>query len=221
MSRIRADDQNGLEEAAKSPLFSLHTRITPTLYTPSSFLQGHPTLVQVAAFFGAVNCFKWFVMNGADLFVIDHTSLTVAQFAVAGGNIEIIRLCQQSGLNFFGTLHTAIKFHRNTIFDWLFESGCHDPDNLDADGQNCLHAACESNNLYALARCLHEGTDPNLASYRGWTPLRIAVRRGHKECVRMLLATGRVFPDPRTENGVTPLHLAAKHGAAGEIRGGC
>jgi ankyrin repeat protein len=28
----------------------------------------------------------------------------------------------------------------------------------------------------------------------------------------MLLATGRVFPDPRTENGVTPLHLAAKHG---------
>jgi ankyrin repeat protein len=28
----------------------------------------------------------------------------------------------------------------------------------------------------------------------------------------MLLATERVFPDPRTENGVTPLHLAAKHG---------
>jgi ankyrin repeat protein len=212
ISAIRNDDIDGLVEFSKSPLFNVDDRITPSAHLPSALLQCHPTLIQAAALFGSIKCFRFLVLNGADLHAIDNNSLSLPQFAVAGGNIEIIRLCEQYGLNFFGALHTAAQFHRNELFYWLSETLFPDPNEFDATGQSCLHAACESNNLYALQRCLASGADPNLPSFRGWTPLRMAVRHGHFECVRLLFEVGDLDPNPRTHNGVTPLHLAAKHG---------
>jgi ankyrin repeat protein len=213
LSRIRSDDVDGLVEASTHPQFNFDQRISPMLYCPSAMLQSRPTLIQVAALFGAVKCFKFLLMNGASLAHHDHNGLSVAQFAVAGGNLEIIRLCQQHSVDFFGTLQIAIQFQRNDIFDWFMESYHGDCSSVfDADGRTGLHAACESNNLYALARCLAAGADPNHSSFCGWTPLRIAVRRGHIDCVRLLFGQSDLDPNPRTNSLVTPLHLAAKHG---------
>jgi ankyrin repeat protein len=211
LSRIREDDVDGLLKASQSPLFSVETRIHSSLHLPTSYLQNFPTLIQVAAFFGSVRCFRFLQMNGAELRCTDYNSLTLPQFAVAGGNLEIVRACEQWGLSFFGTLHTSIKFHRDELFDWFMLTPPPDSD-LDADGETPLHAACESNNLYAIHRLLDGGADPDALSYRGWTPLRLAIRRGFYDAADMLLSLSNADANPRTHTGLTPFHLAAKHG---------
>jgi hypothetical protein len=121
ISRIREDDADGLRQISCHPNYSTETRIAATPFTPFSD-QHFPTLIQIAAFFGAVNCFKFLISQGAELRVTDHNDMTLPQFAVAGGNIEIIRLCEQCGLHFLGALHTVVRYQRNEIFDWLSQS---------------------------------------------------------------------------------------------------
>jgi ankyrin repeat protein len=212
LARIRADDIDGLRVAATSPSFNIETRILPTVYTPSNFLQGHPTLIHVAAFFGSINCFRFLLVNGADLRTTDHNFVTLPQFAVAGGNVEIVRLCQQYDLDFFGAIHTAITFHRNELFEWLAGSASPDFSVLDLSGQTLLHAACDSNNLYAVDTALRAGLDVNGQTFNQGTPLCIAVGRGFVDTVRYLLTVPTIDVNPRCRGGQTPFHLAAEHG---------
>jgi ankyrin repeat protein len=208
LSRIREDDIDALRLAAISPRFSTETRILPTAFTPTPFLQAHPTLIQVAAFFGSVRCFRFLISCGAELRVVDNNNWTLPQFAAAGGDIEIIRICQQFNLDAFGVLHVCVRFHLNDLFDFFRQSV--DPDDRDLEGETPLHAACESNNLYAIS--ILDGLDQNVSSSRGWTPLRMAVRRGFIDCTRHLLGDEAVHVDLPSQSGHTPLHLAAKHG---------
>ena len=61
--------------------------------------------VEVAAMFGSVECFKYFMMNGD---VIDEDT---CKFAVARGNIEIIHLCKQIGFVFEDCISISSKYH--------------------------------------------------------------------------------------------------------------
>jgi hypothetical protein len=57
-SQIRADDVDALTLNLQSPSLTTDTRITPTPFLPSAALYNHPTLIQVAALFGSVRCFR-------------------------------------------------------------------------------------------------------------------------------------------------------------------
>jgi ankyrin repeat protein len=213
VSEIREDNVEGLKIFSHNPNFSLNSRILATPYLPSPDLLGHPTLIQVAAFFGSVKCFRWLLSNGADLRTSDRHFVTLAQMAVAGGNIEIIRLCQQYNLDFYATVHFGVKYHRNDIFNWLSDTLSTDANEVDLTGHNLIHSACESNNVHALRRFAACGADINAVSYDGlWTPLRIAVRRGHMGSIKYLLSLPQLDMDRHRPNGLTPLSLATKRG---------
>lgn len=85
------------------------------------------TLIQISAFFGSIKCFKYMLLNGADLykeciFQKNKKSSTITPFAIMGGNIEIIRILEQH--NFHTTaehLKYAIRHHHSEIFQWLLE----------------------------------------------------------------------------------------------------
>jgi ankyrin repeat protein len=208
VSVIMADDIESLRAAGVRPGFSVTARLAPTPHLPSAALLSHPTLIQIAALFGATECFRWLLANGADVRASDRCYGTLAQFAVAGGGIEIVRICQQYGLDFSATVHSAVRWHRHAIFDWFIDGG--DPEELDLLGQRPIHVACKSDNLYALERLLAAGSDINCqASYRQVTPLRGAVRRGRISAVRALLARRGIAVDSVDPNGLTPLALAA------------
>ena len=121
IAKIRNDDVDFFRELLKSPKISVDKRIYPTLYATSPMLQSHPTLIRVAAFFGSVKTFKFFLFHHADLFARDNKLVSLPEFAVAGGNIEIIRLCQMNGLDFSSSLHYAALYHRYDILEWLHE----------------------------------------------------------------------------------------------------
>jgi ankyrin repeat protein len=212
ITRILNDDVEFLRRASQSPGFSTETRILRTVFIPSSYLSNSPTLIQVAAFFGAIKCFNLLLSLGAELRAVDHSNRTVPHFAIAGGNIEIIRLCQQHDLDFIGALHVAIRFHRNEFFDWLYATQFPDPGERDFDGMTPLHVACESNNLYAAARLIDSGADVNSETYSRETPMRMAGRRGFIDSCRLLLAHPDCEADRPARSCVTPLHIAAKFG---------
>ena len=50
--------------------------------------------IGASAFLGSIKCFKYLMMNG------DEINEDTCRFAVAGGNNEIIHLCEQKGLQF-------------------------------------------------------------------------------------------------------------------------
>lgn len=84
-------------------------------------------LIEYAALCGSTNIFK-FLLNQLNEFPIQ-----LKNFAVAGGNHEIIHIVEQTKSNFTnnnlnafsfdqGTLETAIEFHSNDIVEYLIES---------------------------------------------------------------------------------------------------
>lgn len=156
VSRIRKDDIKFFKKLVTTPNFDIDKRILPTLYAQSSYLQNHPTLIQVAALFGAVKTFRFLMLHNADLSARDFHAMSLPQFAVAGGNIEIIRICQQNNLDFSGTLHVAALFHRIEILEWLHEEKFPDLTltMLDRDGMNVLHAATQSCFFEGMKMCL-------------------------------------------------------------------
>lgn len=81
------------------------------------------TLIQCAAFYAALSCFKYLLNNGSDLNKKSHANEnTVDYFAVIGGNFEIIKILESKNFNCsLKALYISISFHRYELFDWLFE----------------------------------------------------------------------------------------------------
>jgi ankyrin repeat protein len=104
----------------------------------------------------------------------------------------------------------AVRFHRHELFDWMVQTA--DVNDTDIDGKTALHAACESNNLYALRRLLDAGADPNIPSVKGATPVITAACRGSFDAIRVLLATPGVDPHHLTLTGDNAVHCAALRG---------
>ena len=93
--------------------------------SPISFVKGNskqgvwgkrnPELsyLQVMAFYGAVKCFKHASLNN------EYDFSGVAEYAVEGGNMEIIHILEQRNISFETCLEVSIKFHRNELSDGI------------------------------------------------------------------------------------------------------
>lgn len=81
------------------------------------------TILDCAAFFGSIKCFKYLVSNQA---VITETTFS---YAVMGGSAEIIHLIENTLNNIERTIKNdsiyiftcSIKYHRSEIFEWLLD----------------------------------------------------------------------------------------------------
>lgn len=152
------DDLQNLLNHSK---FDLNSRNSPSSYEWRPFLQKCPTFLQIAAFFGSLKCFKYLLLNGADLRCNDFEGKTIAQFAVAGGNNEIIRILHQSNVSFSGTLQVAALFHRNEIFCWILENEISIIDEFHEATGFVLHQAVVSSNYSIINLCFSRNIDVN------------------------------------------------------------
>lgn len=80
-----------------------------------SFGKFGATIIQFAAYFGAVNCFKYFMCNKGNLDNIER-------FALAGGNTEIIRILMQQGKTFDDCLNLTLLFRRDELYEGLLSN---------------------------------------------------------------------------------------------------
>ena len=72
-----------------------------------------PSYFEYAAFYGAVRIFKYLIANTIS------PSFNLSFFAVAGGNIEIIHLCEQIECNLTSSLNAALLFHQKAVLDYF------------------------------------------------------------------------------------------------------
>ncbi|OHT15501.1 hypothetical protein TRFO_02813 [Tritrichomonas foetus] len=73
-------------------------------------------LICYSAFYSAKKCFD-LLLNNKVMIPKD-----LPKYAVAGGNFDIIQQCEKLNLDFSHTFKYSVKYHRNDVFDWLFEN---------------------------------------------------------------------------------------------------
>ncbi|KAH0787371.1 cask-interacting protein (caskin) 1,2 [Histomonas meleagridis] len=114
---IRNDDIDELQEIASHPNFNSNAKISKSQYERYTELCNKDvTLIQYAAFYGSIKCFKFLMLNYAKL-------KGVFEYAIAGGNIEIFHHCIEFyPENLERAYEIAIKYHRNDIFVYLCEN---------------------------------------------------------------------------------------------------
>ncbi|EAX90120.1 hypothetical protein TVAG_078320 [Trichomonas vaginalis G3] len=207
---IRDDDLEKLQEFAKAPDFDINQRVLPFIFTISTFLTSYPTLIQYTAFCGAEKCFNFLLEKGADVTLEDCAQTTLAQFGIAGGNLNIIHTLEKI-VPMDGCLSMSVKFIHIPIFEWLLSTKFKDISASDLKGLSPIHYACESGCPAALLKCLDSNIDPNISFSTGWSPLHIAAKNGQSSILRILTSHHKININKTDAHGWTALHWAASN----------
>ena len=102
---ILQDDVNAVSKFVAEENYSEEVNILLT----------HGTLIDVAAYCGSANVFKYLKLNKFEI------SNKTAEFALMGGNVEIIEMLEDS-IDFEEALHYIIRYHHNHLLDWVFDN---------------------------------------------------------------------------------------------------
>ncbi|EAX84886.1 hypothetical protein TVAG_330340 [Trichomonas vaginalis G3] len=147
ISALRTDNLALLQEQIASDEIDIDEVVPSSLFEQSYFLKNEPSLIQYAAYFGSVSCFKYLLMNGADLSYVDYNNQTLISYAIASGNLELIRLCEQKGLDFKNALSASAYFWRFDVFSWLIDSGKLFVTSVDSNEKTALDMTAMTNSL--------------------------------------------------------------------------
>ncbi|OHT09025.1 hypothetical protein TRFO_22173 [Tritrichomonas foetus] len=119
---IRNDDLENFQKIIVLSNEDLNQLIPMSFYQRDTiFKNGHYNFIEYAAFYGAVKCFKFLLKNMAPISHKKKDNL-LGKCAIAGGNFEIIHLCQQEKSSFLCCLEYAIKYHKNDVAEWLIDN---------------------------------------------------------------------------------------------------
>lgn len=192
------------EKVSSHPHFDPDMRLEIPLFAPFDYLNQKPSIIGASAFFGSVNLFKYLMMLGASLHLLDLNGHTVVQFAAAGGSIEIIRLIEQEQQNvksnpsahqavsreeisFEGALQVSSGFSRYAIFEWLLETQNYSISSVDKKRANVTGQASLENNPRLLQRCVEEGVNLNCLDSRDRFPIMKAITYRGYDVFRMMM----------------------------------
>jgi hypothetical protein len=187
LSCDRASDLRGLMAL---PGFEVDHRIQRSLVFPFTAVGDQPTLLMVAAFFGASECFHLLLVCGADLRLRDFSEngRTVADFAVMGGNLGIVRACEQIHAEMRRTLPVAISCHRNDLFFWILEFHQIDLSEFEMDEDTLLDIAVASNNIELVAYIYEVNGGQRRATPEGdLTTVELAAKFDTLNCLHLVL----------------------------------
>ena len=192
---LRNDNIEKFSQFAKSPQFKHDDKVFSSVYERCTFINERPKLIEYAAFFGSVECFKFLLSLGAE------KTPGIMRYAVCSGNTEIISTCDDPKCTLLGALSLSIEYHHPIISEWLIETKkqpCYDPIVI----QNCLRFC----NFRMMAYILKKGVNANLF-------LLEAAHYNNLLVVRWLLGIKGIninYTEPK--RGFSPLHYACQNG---------
>lgn len=207
---IRNDDLDQLQKLSASPDFDINHRISSSVFERSPQLNHRPTILHIAAFHASIECFKFLLLNNADYSLTDSDGITLFQFAVLGGNSEIIRLLEQKNCNNAGSVQMATLYYQMTIFQWLVQSRRVDFFEQVGKLGSVLSQSLFSNNIVVFLMCLANGFDPNENIYFGDTALVTAAENGNYEMVKILVSLDGIDLNLKGATNDPPLIIATK-----------
>ena len=153
--------------------------------------------LSVAALFGSVKCFKFLVANG------NKIGSKTCSLAIAGGNPEIVHICEQSGKKFSDvSFFNSIRYHRFELFEWLVTHY----GNEDNYSYGCLQFFNEPAFFYYISR----GIDLDEVFEKEKTVLHYAVKFMDEDLIEFILEN-KINIDSKDINKKTPICYALKH----------
>jgi ankyrin repeat protein len=214
-SAIHRDDLPLLRKCAEMPGFNPNQRITLSFAEFCPVLPQDPSLLEYAAFYGAICSFKFLLAIGADLSLPDRQMgdrRVIEKLAIAGGNIEIVNILAALDYTFTECLTTAVAFFRPELFAWLVHNKCGDGLVRSARLSSICSASAAAGNIRTLLFCIDQRCEINGKTKTGMSPLHCAIDCCRFAAVRLLLAHPLVKVNLKTVNSETPLFIAARHG---------
>ena len=160
--------------------------------------------LNASALFGSNKCFKYLLMNGEE--IEEETCM----FAIAGGNLEIIHLCEQKGMKFENCLELSARYHRFDLFEWL--------ENHYEFKQLSLVDFTESYNEPLIYFFLASGMDIIENDMFERTLINVAFENGNLELIKYLFENYDINIEFSDEMGNTPINSAAQYGHLGIIK---
>jgi hypothetical protein len=153
---LRRDDVEALRRLSSSPDFDANFRIEASLFEPC-FMENHePTLLMYAAFYGSVQCFRFLRLAGAEMHAVDRRQDSALHHAIAGGCVEIVRMCERDSANFEGSIGLAVRMYQQDLFQWLHETRF-----PDLEAEAVAANASRTNNIRMVLFALEHNLDPN------------------------------------------------------------
>lgn len=112
---LKYDDILNFQQLTNGNNFDWNQYTQLSEFEPSG-LNKQLKLWEFAAFFGAINCFKYMTLNK----VVETNCI---EYAVYGGNLEILRLVDtELWKNPAKLAYYALKLYKNDIFNWILEN---------------------------------------------------------------------------------------------------
>lgn len=155
---LKSDNIEAFQEYASAPDFDFNQIIPCTRFEDNYFSSKRPQLIDYAAYYGSIKCFKFLLLNHAELEYRVVDQLTFPQCVIAGGHLEIVRILEQNNCDFNKVLHIAAQYHRNEIFDWLVQNKF--PDLSTPEHVMLLTTCAVSNNIPCIITTLEHNANP-------------------------------------------------------------
>lgn len=199
------DDVERLRVLSANPEFEIDKKIESPFLSPFYFLTNEYSLLSCAASFGSVECFKYLIQNGAN-YNNPQKETQVSQYAMIGGSIEIIRICEQFNMNFEGTLQSSATFFRNDIFEYLHETKNQNLLEVSPTKAIVILQAATSNNFELMLSCLEMNCDVNQKDEYEMNCVKKASYFGLSQMMELLLSI------PEIEVNQGELNFAVSNG---------
>lgn len=167
-SIIRKDNIDNLRKYLNTPNSDIdyNMRIHSTLFERCDILHHNPTLIQFAAYYGSIKCFSYLAaQDGIDLTLKDDNGVSLLQFAIAGGNQNIIQVCESLNPDMEGIVETLIKYQRLDLLKRYCEQYNLNIIDCNEMHASALHFAAKYNNVSAILYCLTNNMDVNIKDY--------------------------------------------------------
>ena len=222
LERIIADDDlENFQVYLKSGYYNPNYVIPHSLYTPTVYPFYDPTLIQFIALKRARKIYTFLesIDDRIDYGAKNQENLNVANFAVAGGDDEIISsLINKKNSNFyFGALQSAAKFHHNILFKKILNlvSTIDEKKRLLNDYgplDTVLNCCVAEENIELLLFCLENKNIINInqPGHNHFTPLHVALYYNVSPIITdILLCFADDFDFNQVDDrGLTPLMMA-------------
>lgn len=147
-------------------------------------------------------------------------NLPFTLWAIKYGKLDILKLLLQNGADVNkkedgkgGTaLFYAVQKNYAEAVKLLLDQDDILVDQKDNDGNTPLKKACYDGHRNIAVLLLNKGADVNAKNNEDFSPLWDSVKENHPDIVKLLLDQDDIQVDPKTNQGMTPLHMACTGG---------
>ena len=176
---IYMDDVESLQTKV-GKTYNTNRKVDPNPFHPAMFVQWRPTLLEMAAFYGSLNCFNYLLKRRA------KTSF-VSIMATAGGFPAIMERVKELDVPFQNCLRIAAAFRNFEAIDWIL-ANCESECRFKKEINYIWARAAYTNYLPMLDYCIKNGCDINYCDENDQTALHLAAEQEHKEAVLFILS---------------------------------